>query len=371
MNIIDVFRDFHRTPELSNQEYETTRKIREYLECENIEILSLPLQTGLAARISGSLEGRTIAFRADIDALPITEETTLPYKSVNSGVMHACGHDIHICTALETAKRIKQHQSELHGTVIFIFQPAEESAFGAKQIIDTGILKNIDVIVSLHCNPSMRVGTLGIKSGAITAAVDIIKLTVTGKGTHGAKPEQGYDPIVASAALIQSLQAIVSRNISPLKSAVVSITHIEGGKNYNIIPDSVFMEGTIRTADKETRKLVREKVLQHIHAIELMYDVTVSLKWLDGPPATNNASDLAQLAWNTALEADLQPIVPDLSMVGEDFAFYQEVCKEIMVWLGVGEGQPLHSPCFQADSHVLELAPQYFEKFLLKILHGE
>lgn len=364
----ELFREFHSFPELSNKEYQTTNRIQQVLKELDIELLDLPLKTGVVARITGKRGGPTIAIRGDIDALPITEETGLSYQSQNIGVMHACGHDVHICTVLEVAARLKRKQEQLVGTVILIFQPAEETAFGAKQIIKTNILKKIDRIVSMHCNPTMEVGTIGINKGSITASVDIMKLRIKGQGAHGAKPENSRDSIVAAASLISTLQSVVSRNVSPTKSAVVSITHIEGGTSYNILPASVYLEGTIRTTDKEIRKLVEERVKKIIAANDLAYAVNTEVEWIQGPPATDNDEEIADLAWKIAKELGYQPIVPEISMVGEDFAFYQEECKGLMAWIGVGMGEELHSSRFQAEIGAITVAADFFEQLMLQYL---
>ncbi|MGN0341791.1 MAG: amidohydrolase [Roseburia sp.] len=366
-DIRDLFYEFHRNPEISNKEYETTERIRQQLTAAGIEILETGLNTGLIARIKGEVPGKTIALRADIDALAIEEETELDYRSENAGVMHACGHDIHICSVLETARRLNRKRQQIKGEILFFFQPAEETAFGAKQVIDTGILDRVDAIFSLHTNPAMEVGEIGIKTGAITASVDIIHLNIRGKGCHGAKPETGRDPIVAAAGLISSLQTVVSRNVSPTRSAVVSITHIEGGSSYNILPDQVFLEGTIRTTDRETRALVQKRVRTLIEANDLAYGVETELDWVEGPPATDNDETFAAAAEKVAKEQGLHVLLPEVSMVGEDFAFYQEKRRGLMVWIGVGGGYPLHSPRFCADPSAIDVAASFFEQLLVQV----
>lgn len=362
--IRELFYEFHQNPELSNQEYETTERIRRELQTAGIEILDTGLNTGLVARIKGEIPGRTIALRADMDALAIEEEAELSYRSAQAGVMHACGHDIHICSVLETARRLNRQRQQIKGEILFFFQPAEETAFGAKQIIDTGVLDSVDAVFSLHSNPAMEVGEIGIRNGAITASVDIIRMQIKGKGCHAAKPENGNDPIVAAASLITGLQTVVSRNVSPTRAAVVSITHVEGGSSYNILPDQVFLEGTIRTTDRETRALVQQRVRTLIEANDLAYGVETELDWLQGPPATDNDGELAELAEQVAKEQGLTIRQPEISMVGEDFAFYQERCRGLMVWIGVGGGYPLHSPHFCADPAAIEVAATFFEQLL-------
>lgn len=365
MTCTEIFEHLHQNPELSFEEFETTAFIRKILTEEGIEILDLPLKTGLVARIAGSKPGKKIAFRADIDALPLEEKTNLPYKSKNPGKMHACGHDVHIAVGIETAKILNHKKSELCGEVLFIFQPSEENGKGALEVLKTHVLDGIDAIFSLHSSPLLEVGQVGIKEGAITAAVDLFKITIKGKGSHGAEPQNGRDPIAASAAVISSLQTIVSRNISPNDQALVSVTHIQGGSNWNIIPEEVLLEGTIRTTNPETRAFVSRRLTEIARNTAAAFEEEASVEIENAPPCTKNDRELAGYVWELAQKCGLEPVRPEITMVGEDFAFYQEKFRGIMVWLGVGKTKPLHNPEFTANPKSIELGAKYFSEMLI------
>jgi len=365
MTCTEIFEHLHQNPELSLEEFETTAFIKKILAEEGIEILDIPLKTGLVAHIKGSKPGKKIAFRADIDALPLEEKTNLPYKSKNPGKMHACGHDIHISVGLETARLLNQKKSELCGEVLFVFQPSEENGKGALEVLKTHVLDGIDAIFSLHSSPLLDVGQVGIKEGAITAAVDLFKIKIHGRGSHGAEPHTGRDPIAASAAVISSLQTIVSRNISPTDQALVSVTHIEGGSNWNIIPEEVLLEGTIRTTNPATRSFVSKRLTEIVQNTALAYEEEATVEIENAPPCTNNDKELAQYAWEVAQKCGLESVRPEITMVGEDFAYYQEKFRGIMVWLGVGKTKPLHNPEFTANPQAIGTGARYFSELIL------
>ena len=209
------FKWFHENPELSFEEYETTKRIKEILKRENIEILDIPLKTGVVAIVRGKEEGPVIAVRGDIDALPIQEETDLSYKSRVKGKMHACGHDYHLTSIIGTAILLRDNADKIKGTVKLIFQPAEEIFLGALHIIESGVLDDVNLIFGIHCTREFPLGTVGIRKGSVSAAVDRFKIELKGFGTHAAHPELGKDPIVAGSTLVNSLQTIISRNINP------------------------------------------------------------------------------------------------------------------------------------------------------------
>ena len=365
MTYTEIFEHLHAHPELQFEEVETTAFIKKVLVEEGIEILDLPLKTGLVARIKGDKPGRKIAFRADIDALPLEEKTNLPYKSKRPGKMHACGHDIHITTGIETAKIINKKKAELCGEILFVFQPSEENGKGALKILKTRVLDGVEAIFSLHSSPILEVGQVGIKEGAITAAVDLFKILIKGKGSHGAEPQNGRDPIAASAAVIQNIQTIVSRNINPINPALVSITHIQGGSNWNILPEEVLLEGTIRTTNPETRAFVSRRLSEITRNTADAYEEEAQIQIENAPPCTNNDQKLADFAWDCAEKYGLEAVRPEITMVGEDFAYYQEKIKGIMIWLGVGKTKPLHNPEFTANPKAIEVGSEYFSRMLL------
>lgn len=371
MDRIALFKEFHQHPELSYQEYRTTERIRLFLEESGIEILPLDLKTGLVAIIRGGnvpADGKkTYAFRCDIDGLPITEDTGLSYQSMEEGKMHACGHDIHITTGLQVAYLLQQSASHLAADYLVIFQPGEESSNGALKIIDTGVLSTVEAIVSLHVNPELESGVLGIQEHAVTSSVDAFKLVITGIGAHGAKPENSIDPILAASHLVTSLQSIVSRNISPLAPAVVSVTRFESGHTWNIIPETATLEGTIRTSDANTRKLIEDRFRQLVQGIDSSFGTRTAMDFITSNPATDNHPSLCQLARQVAEQQQLKTTVTPLSMVGEDFAYYQEQTKGIIIWVGSGIGPNLHNPRFTADPDILTYIPEYFAALLTSL----
>lgn len=366
--LIEHFKWFHSHPELSYEEYETTKKIKEILTEANIEIIDLPLETGLVAQIKGKNHGPVVTLRCDIDALPVNEETTLDYKSIYCGKMHACGHDFHIASILGAALLLKEYENDLNGTVKILFQPAEESSLGALKVVECGILNDVDVIFGLHAAPDLPVGTAGIKEGSVTAAVDKFEIEIEGVGCHAAKPHEGVDPIVVAAQLISSVQSIVSRNIDPFTQGIVSITHVTSGNTWNVIPTSAFLEGTVRSLNKVTRVFIKERLEELTTNIAKAFRATASLKWIAGPPATNNDSEWVKFAEIVAMDNNLNVDLPSQSLGGEDFAFYQENIKGVFIWFGTGESYPIHHPKFQVDPNGLKDASIYFADLAIKAL---
>lgn len=264
--LIAVRRHLHQFPELSNQEVKTTALLKQRLLDVGIRVLDVPLKTGLIAEVSGNPEGPVIAIRADIDALPIHEETDLPYISSKPEIMHACGHDFHTSVILGAAYLLKQQEHSLPGTVRIIFQPAEETGHGAEEILGSGGLDGVQAIFGLHNTPYLKVGEFGTRVGPLTAAVDRFEVSISGKGTHAAAPDKGIDPIVASSHLITALQTIISRNTDPLDHALISITELTSGNTWNVIPEKAYMQGTVRTLNDETRKAFEASKLKNCAA---------------------------------------------------------------------------------------------------------
>ena len=243
----EAFFWFHRHPELSYEEYQTTEKIREFLTEHGIGIMDSELETGLIAVIHGEREGAVRALRCDIDALPILEESGVPYASETKGKMHACGHDFHITSGLGCAALLQQNRKALAGTVKIIFQPAEESAKGAEKITETDLIDDVELIWGFHADPTNPVGTIGIREGYVAAAADRFLIKITGKGCHGAHPDTGIDPIPAAAAMVQAFQTVVTRNSDAFHPTLISVTRIEAGNTWNVVPETAELEGTVRT----------------------------------------------------------------------------------------------------------------------------
>lgn len=319
--LITIRRHLHRNPELSGEEKETTAAIRSWLEEEGVRIADeYALWTGLVAEV-GQGDGPVVALRADIDALPIQEETKLEFASQVDGKMHACGHDAHTAILIGAARLLKQRESILPGKVRLIFQPSEEKATGARQVIQSGALSDVRAVFGLHNKPDLQVGTVGIREGALMAAADGFVVKVEGVGTHAAVPEAGIDPIVVAAHIVTALQAIVSRNVGAQESAVISVTKLHSGTAWNVIPDEAILDGTVRTFDEKVRARIRERFNQVVAGVAAAYGTRATVRWIQGPPAVVNDESLASAAEQVASEIGLNSVRPLPSPAGEDFSF--------------------------------------------------
>ncbi|WP_375091061.1 amidohydrolase [Peribacillus sp. RS7] len=360
--LISIRRHLHQYPELSNEEFETTKSIQKWLGEEGIEIRNTGLKTGVFADIKGGKPGLTVAIRADIDALPIEEQTGLPFASKVKGVMHACGHDFHTAAVIGAAYLLKEFQSELNGTVRLIFQPAEESGGGAAHVIKDGQIGDVAAIIGLHNKPNLPVGTIGIKEGPLMAAVDRFQIVLQGKGSHAAIPHSGKDPIAAAAQLITALQTIVSRNVSPLESAVVSVTRITGGNTWNVIPGNVTLEGTIRTFESTIREEIKDKFYSIVNHIAAAFSQEATIDWFPGPPALHNHPAVTEMASRSALGQSLHVINPEPSMGGEDFAYYLQHIPGTFAFFGTNGNEDWHHPAFTVDENsIIKAAHFLFE----------
>ncbi|GEQ18769.1 MULTISPECIES: amidohydrolase [Clostridium] len=360
--LIGLFHEFHRHPELSNEEFETTKKIKELLGQVDIEVLDLPLKTGLVAQVKGNPNGPVVAIRCDIDALPIIEETSLSYKSLSNGKMHACGHDFHTAVVLGAAYLVKKYQGSLIGTVKFIFQPGEESGDGAEKIISTGALDDVDAIFGIHNVSDFEVGVMGLKEGAMTAAVDRFEIKITGVGSHAAKPEKSIDPIIISTNIINALQTIVSRNISPTDKALLSVTHVESGNTWNVIPETAYIEGTVRTLDEHTRELIPERMKALVEGIAKSYGGNAELIWHSGSPATKNDEEWTNFASKLGriMGYDVKRIT--MGLEGEDFAYYQKGIPGVFIVVGTGISEAHHHPEYTVDEKAIIKCSRYFAR---------
>lgn len=355
----------HANPELSNQEVVTTAYIKNYLEALGITCLASSLQTGVIAEIGQS--GPIIALRADIDALPINEATNLSYASINPGVMHACGHDFHTAALLGAATLLKAQEDQLTGKIRLIFQPAEEDNGGARQVIEAGHLEGVSAILGFHNKPELPVGTIGIKDGPLMAAVDRFKITIKGVGSHAAAPHNGSDPVVTACQIVSALQGIVSRHVSPLDTTILSVTHITGGNTWNVIPESVFLEGTIRSFNKEVQEKVKNLTAQVVANFPVAFDQVGTLEWVQSPPAVwNDASLAASVSQVTNQFAEV--IVPEVTLGGEDFAYYQEMIPGLFAFIGTNGPHEWHHPAFEVDDRALAVAITYYVENVRQLL---
>ncbi|MDG5852688.1 amidohydrolase [Clostridium beijerinckii] len=358
--LIEVYRKLHENPELSNEEYKTTQRIKDLLKRADIDILDLPLDTGLVAQVKGNPNGPVVAIRCDIDALPIKEETSLCYKSKVDGMMHACGHDFHMAVILGAAYLVKKHQGSLIGTVKFIFQPGEESADGAKKILETGVLDDVDAIFGIHNVSDSEVGIMGIKTGAMTAAVDRFEINITGIGSHAAKPEKGIDPIIIASNIVTSLQTIISRNIGPTEKALLSVTHIEGGNTWNVIPESAYLEGTVRTLDENIRQLIAKRMNEMVSGIAQSFGGSAELIWHSGSPATNNTEEWVEFSTKIGKRAGYDVRRISMGLEGEDFAYYQRKIPGAFIIVGTGKSYAHHHPEYKVDEKAILNSSKYF-----------
>ena len=353
------FEWLHAHPELSHEEYETTQYIRQQLTQAGIEILPYAMETGLVARVQGALPGPMVALRADIDALPVQETSGLAYTSCHAGKMHACGHDFHTAVLLDAARQLQTGRETLAGTVQLIFQPGEEHSDGAEKVLATPAMEGVQAVFALHTAPWFPVGTIGVRNGAASASVDRFEITVTGQGCHAAAPEKGADPIVAAAAIVGAAQTIVSRNISPVNPALVSITHLEAGTTWNVIPDTAYLEGTVRTHAPADRALIPQRLEAVAKGVAAGYGVTAQFTWHPGPPATDNDPAWTAFAAQVAQEQGLTVTEDPANMLGEDFSWFQKLAKGVYIHVGVGLTKPLHNPAFTVDQDALAPAAAY------------
>ncbi|WP_409308338.1 M20 peptidase aminoacylase family protein [Pectobacterium sp. B1J-3] len=351
---IQAFRhDLHRHPELSNQEFETTRKIRDVLDKEGIRILNLPLKTGLVAEVGGLQDGPLVIVRSDIDALPIEEESGVEFTSNSQGVMHACGHDFHSSAALGAAILLKKIEPELKGTVRILFQAAEETGLGAPEVIATGALDNAAAIFGIHNDPTLPVGVIGGKDGALTAGVDRFEIKIAAKGCHAAKPHEGNDPIIILGQLISSVQTIISRSVPSDNNAVVSITQVHSGSTWNVIPDTAYVEGTVRTFSQDVRDLIEARFRQIVAGIASTFGAEIEFIWHAGPPSVVNTAEWVEFALNVANDEGFEARRVEASPIGEDFAFYQQKLPGTFMMVGSGGPYALHHPKFRVDDRAL------------------
>ena len=351
-------RHLHMYPEVSGTEIETTRYIRKALEAMGIACWDLQSKTGVVAEI-GNGEGPTLALRADIDALPIVEQTGLDYASKNEGAMHACGHDFHTASLLGAAQVLKAQEATLQGKVRFIFQPAEESNQGARALISEGVLEGVDAIIGFHNKPELPVGTIGVKEGPLMAAVGQFKAEITGVGTHAAAPHNGNDPIVTACQVIANAQAIVARHTSPLEPVVLSVSHIEAGNTWNVIPEKVFFEGTIRTFNKEVERKMTEQFEKMIVQTADVYGQKGSIEWILTPPVVHNDAAVTKVV-KSVTEKFATVVTPEVTLGAEDFANYMEHVPGCFVFIGTGCPREWHHPAFLVDDAALPFAIQYF-----------
>lgn len=364
--LIEWRRELHTWPELSGQEFATTARLRGWLQASGIRLLDYPLETGLVAEI-GSGE-TVIALRADIDALPIHEASGVRFHSRHPGVMHACGHDLHSAVMLGAALQLNDQADQLPGRVRILFQPAEEIARGARQFIEAGVLDEVQAIFGMHNEPSLPVGTFATRSGAFYANTDKFIIRVTGKGAHAAYPEQGVDSIVTASQIIQALQGLTSRSFSALDSLVLSITRIDGGKSWNVLPGGVEFGGTARTHDLQLRAELEQRVRTLVEHFAEANGAQATLSWQPGPPVLINDVHWATFSSDVAQQAGYRVQSAELHLLGEDFAFYLQQVPGAFVSIGSASDFGLHHASFTPDEALIAPAADYFARLARQAL---
>ncbi|MBT2831265.1 amidohydrolase [Staphylococcus coagulans] len=369
-DMIETRRYLHQYPELSFQEKHTHDYIVERLQKLNFQIDAHVGQNGILARILGEEPGLTIALRADFDALPIDDLKDVPYRSKVPGIMHACGHDGHTSILLTVAELLHEHQSELKGTVVLIFQYGEElTPGGAQEMIADNALMGVDKIYGNHLWTGYPTGTIHTRPGPMMAQPDEFHITLFGKGGHGAKPHETIDPIVIMAEFILSAQKIVSRTIDPVKQAVLSFGKIEAGNADSVIPDTATCQGTVRTFDSEVQTHIYHKMDKLLQGLALANDITYSYDYIKGYLPVYNHEASAETVKKAANALNFRYHDSDLMMVGEDFSFYLKARPGAFFFTGCGNPQketdwPHHSPHFDIDESAMKYAVSTFMKIL-------
>ncbi|TNJ66925.1 amidohydrolase [Paenibacillus hemerocallicola] len=361
--LVDFRRDLHRNPELSMQESETAAKVADRLRAIGFEIKTGVGGHGIVAELSGGKPGKTIALRADMDALPIEEESGVPFASGRPGVMHACGHDAHTTMLLGAARILAERKDEINGSVRFLFQSAEEINRGARLMIEEGALDGVDEIYGLHNLPTLAVGKVATRYGSLMGSVDRFEISLTGKGGHGAIPDQSIDPVVAASAIVMGLQTAVSREISPFDPVVVTVGSVQAGDTYNVIPHRASMVGTIRTFSPRVQSTMQERITRIAGQIAEAYRCKAEVDYVEMTPVLVSADDCVAHVERTVeavIGADNR-IEAAPTLAGEDFSLYLQNVPGCFFWLGSGplEGAEhaygLHHPKFRIEEDCLPL----------------
>lgn len=371
--IVKNRRHFHKHPELSMVEIETTKYLVDELTKMGIEVQTFDDYYGLIATIKGGKEGKTVLLRADIDALPITEDSGVDFESVNPGVMHACGHDCHTAMLLGAAKLLNEKRDELPGTVKLLFQSGEEAFIGSHYYWDKGHLNGIDAAFGVHVWPSIPTGKMAIMDGYLMASCDNFELTVNGKAAHGSSPHLGNDAIVAASAAIVNIQGIVSRLANPVDPLVVTIGTVRAGTQFNIIADKVVMEGTIRAYTPESREIAMREIERIANQTAQNFGCSASLRYTNPPEFSVNNQDLElnELARNSARTLYGEEALQDTSkaMGSEDFSYIMEhIPSSLFIFLGcldeeMGCTAPVHNEKFKINEDLLPKGAAMYAQF--------
>jgi amidohydrolase len=371
--IREVRRDFHKHPEPRFKETRTAAEIAEHLHSIGLEVKTGVGGTGVVGLLRGVSHGKTFAIRADMDALPIEEETGAAYASCNPGFMHACGHDAHMAMALGAARALASSSELTNGQVKFVFQPGEEGGHGAREMISDGVMDNpkVDAIVAAHVAPLIPFGTVGIYLQEACASADAFHIQITGKGAHAAYPHLSRDPVFVGAQLITAIQSIVSRNTDPSKGLVVSVTQVQAGTATNVIPDEMKIAGTLRALDEEVRKIAINRLEELVQNICQAHGVRGEITIGDGYPIMRNHETVSRFVAEVAAEilGEERVIIRQPKFGSEDFAYFLQLCPGAGYELGCSNEsksitQMLHTSRFDLDEDVLPLGVELYLRLI-------
>jgi len=372
--IIDWRRDFHRHPEIAYEEHRTSAVLKKFMEDLDISV-QVMAKTGLCGLLEGQPGGRTVALRADIDALPLKEEGDKEYISENPKATHACGHDGHMAILMGVIELLSRRKDDLKGNVVFLFQPSEERIpGGAKQMIEEGALEGVEAVFGLHLWQQLPTGVVGLVKGAMMAQPDKFTIRVIGKGGHGSMPHQTVDPILVASQLVMNIQSIVSRNVDPLKPIVISFGTINGGTIYNIIPGEVTLTGTVRSFEPEVQSLAEKRLKEISERTCRAFGATAEFQYEKGYPAVVNDEAMVDFVADVTKKILGQERVRfiDPVMGGEDFAYFLQKVPGAFLFFGMGDGMeyPHHHPAFDIDENALPQATLLMTSLALKYLEG-
>ena len=362
----------HGNPELSQQEFETTRLVRQCLSALELTPVELGLPTGAAALLRGGLPGPTVGLRADLDALPIREETGAACASRTEGLMHACGHDVHTAALLGAAELLSGRRETLRGNVLFLFQPAEELAIGAKQVMEQGIFRRVQLsaLLCLHVWPGLPLGEVGLREGPFLAAVDSFRIEINGRGGHGSAPYLSCSPIPTGAALALAIPSIRSGDLSPTEPGTVAVTSVQSGQCDNVIPDRCTLLGTIRTFSETVRQTVLRRLQELTHSTAAAGGCTAEVHMVNGAPPQINDPALVQVMESSAraLFGENASRRIDPLTISEDFAYYGAEVPTCCAMFGVGGNAGLHSAAFFPEDTAVLPAAEFLAESALRAL---
>lgn len=373
-SVIKIRRDLHRIPETAYTEKKTSAYVAEYLKREGFEVQTGIATYGVVALLNTGRPGPTLLLRADMDALPVTEETGLSFASTHEGVMHACGHDAHVAMVLVAASVLNRIKDELNGTIKFLFQPAEEGPGGAKPMIDEGVLENpkVDYSVGCHMWPEIPEGTIGVRAGPFMAAMDRFDIKIIGRGGHGAMPHMCVDALEVGTQVVSALQRISSRHMDPLEPAVVTVGMFQAGTAFNIIPSEAKLSGTTRTFNLDIWNSWAERLEKVVRGVCESMGAEFELAFAKGYPPTINDDSMAEVVRRCAQKTvgEDNVLEPERTMGGEDMSYFLQQSKGCFYVLGAGrqEFTPVHSPRFDFNEDVLTLGVEVHCRTALDLL---